>query len=278
LIPDGSTPPQESVLIQNYYLKLIRDAGYGTHFDSAQDYKFFSEKSEPGSSPPAPPISESLLARYKLVIVHKERAFPTANTQLLAMLKNYMDAGGSVWVLGRDDLSDLTTGFNVAQPIELFFDRNNPVSGVGYFYFGAEKMFYHAHSLSVARDSISREEFVGADPSNVALGEGFPPLDIDTSVILRYTVAAPPRKDTSRYRQMPAVNYFVRGPRSEFLYLYRSPVGVADTSHLHGKVVAFRSDRTFFKTAYFGFPLYGIKETQAVLVMEKMLRWFLGPP
>ncbi|MGH8003843.1 MAG: hypothetical protein ACRECJ_03865, partial [Limisphaerales bacterium] len=278
LIPDGSTPPQESTLVQNYYLKLIRDAGYGGRFDSAQDMKFFSEKSDAGSSPPAFPLTEALLARYKLVIFHKEKVFPTQNTNLLSMLKAYMDAGGSVWGMGRDDLTDLSAGgFGVAQPIELFFERSNPIQGVGYFYFGAEKMFYHAHALSVARDSITRQEFVGADPSNVAVGEGFPPLDIDTNVTLRYTVAES-RKDTSRYRQMPGVNYFVRGPRSEFLYLYRSPVGVADTSHIHGKVVAFRSDRTFFKSAYFAFPLYGIQEAQAVLVMQKMLNWFIGPP
>lgn len=279
LIPDGSTPPQESMLVQNYYLKLIRDAGYGARIDSALDVKFFSEKSDPNflSTSPPMPLGESLLARYKLVIFHKEKVFPTANTNFLSMLKAYMDAGGSVWGMGRDDLSDLSLNFGVAQPVELFFERANPIQGAGYFNFGAEKMFYHAHALSVARDSISREEFVGADPSDDAISEGFPPLDIDTAVVSRYTVAAS-RKDTSRYRQMPGVNYFVRQPRSEFLYLFRSPVGVADTSHLHGKVVAFRADRTFFKTAYFGFPLYGIKESQAVQVVQKMLNWFIGPP
>jgi len=281
LIPDGSTPPQESSLVQNYYLKLIRDAGYGTRIDSAQDVKFFSEKSDPNfnSTIPPMPLAESLLARYKLVIFHKEKTFPTQNTNFTSMLKAYMDAGGSVWGIGREDLSDLSINFTgVGVPLEVFYDRNNTVNGVGYFNFGAEKMFFNAHASTVAGlDSMSREEFVGADPSNVAIGEGFPPLDIDTAVVLRYTVGAG-RKDTSRYRQMPGVNYFVRGPKSEFLYLFRSPVGVADTSHLHGKVVALRSDRTFFKTSYFGFPLYGIQEAQAVLVMQKMLNWFIGPP
>ncbi|MGE5692265.1 MAG: hypothetical protein ACM3YF_00625, partial [Candidatus Zixiibacteriota bacterium] len=101
---------------------------------------------------------------------------------------------------------------------------------------------------------------------------------IDTNVIKSLTVVSPPRRDTSRYRRYPAVNYFVRAPRSEHLYLFRSPIGIADTSHLHGKVAALRSDRGVFKSAYFGFPLYGIEEADAVEVMRRMLRWFIGAP
>lgn len=267
LIPDGSTPPQESVLVQNYYLKLIRDAGYAGRIDSARDVKFFGQGDN---------VPESLLARYKLVIFHKERNFPSSGlTNFLASLKAYMDAGGSVWGLGRNDLSDLGASFD---PPEIFFSRFDPVTGVGYYYFGAEKMYYPAHHRSVAVDSVSFEEFVGADPTGKGEEAGLPPIDIDTNVILRYTVAAPPRKDTSRYREMPGVNYFVPGPRAEALYLFRSPIGVADTSHLNGKAVAIRSNRTFFRSAYFGFSLYGIKEEHAVLVMQKMLTWFIGPP
>ncbi len=281
-IPDGSTPPQDSAQVQSYYLKLVRDAGYGAHIDSAQDVKFYSEKSDPGFNSGVPGIpmtlDDSVLARYKLVIFHKEGVFPTQNTNLTAMLKAYMDVGGSVWGMGREDLTDLLSNVaGVDRPQEVFYDRSSAINGVGYFYFGAEKMFFNAHARLVAAESTSREEFVGADLGRYGLTDGFPPLDIDTNVVLRYTVAAA-RKDTSRYRQMPGVNYFVRQTRSEELYLYRSPVGVADTSHLNGKVVALRTNRTFFKTAYFGFPLYGIQEPQAVVVMQKMLNWFLGPP
>ncbi len=280
-LSEASPLPAESTAVQNYYLKLIRDAGYVfPRFDSAQDVTFFSGKT---------PIPESLLARYKLVIFHKWRSYFTGSgeTNFLVSLKNYMDAGGSVWGMGRDDLSDIVTIFNQPQPTEIPFDQSfmpgtgpgsGPLNGVGYFYFGVEKMFYSAHNLSVARDSVSREEFVGADPSDVAVSEGFPSLDIDTNVLMGFTVVSPPRKDSSRYRRYPAVNYFVRAPRSEHLYLFRSPVGIADTSHLHGKVAALRSDRHYFKSAYFGFPLHGIEEAEAVEVMRKMLNWFIGPP
>jgi hypothetical protein len=272
-IPDASTPPQESVQIQNHYLKLIRDAGYGGHIDSALDIKYYQGEGPGGNVP------ESLLARYKLVIFHKERAFPSiGTTNLLQSLKYYMDAGGSVWGMGRDDLSDVSGFFPPAQPAEIPFNLFDPTFGVGYFYFGIERLFYHAHTVKMAQDSFTREEFVGADLTRFSEPEGFPSIDVDTNVIMRYTVASPPRRDSTPYRRMPGVNYFVRQPRSEELYLFRSPIGVADTSHLHGKVVAVRADRRFSKSAYFGFPLYGIKEEQATQVMQKMLNWFIGPP
>jgi hypothetical protein len=171
------------------------------------------------------------------------------------------------------------SGFSgTAFPSQIAFNRFDPVNGLGYFYFGAEQLFYHAHTLGVARDSFSREEFEGATPTAIGINAGLAPIDIDTSVILRYTVASPPRKDSSRYRQMPGVNYFVAGPRAEALYLFRSPIGVADTSHLNGKAVGIRSDRRFFKSAFFGFPLYGIEEADAVQTMRQMLTWFIGPP
>jgi hypothetical protein len=102
-------------------------------------------------------------------------------------------------------------------------------------------------------------------------------LALDTDLVKTLPVSRV-RKDTSRYRLLPGVNYFVRGPRSENLYLFRSPVGVADTSHLNGKVVAFRSDRVYFKSSYFAFPLYFIREQGAACVVSRMLEWFLGVP
>ncbi len=268
---DASPPAVDSFKVQNYYLKMIRDAGYGSLVDSAQDVKFFTRTQA---------VPESLLGRYKLVIFHKDFVFPSQGvTPFLASLKAYMDAGGSVWGFGRDDLSDLGTIFNAPDPAELPFDLSSPINGVGYFYFGVEKMHYSAHSLSVARDSITREEFIGADP----LKAGFPPLAGDSDLVKTLEVSRV-RKDTSRYRLLPGVNYFVRGPRSENLYLFRSPVGVADTSHLNGKVVAFRSDRVYFKSSYFGFPLYFIRPEGAACVVSRMLEWFLkipppdGPP
>ena len=279
--PDGSTPFQDTTLagtpdvgameVQNYYLRLIRNAGYGSEIDSSQDLKIFAYNKS---------IPESLLARYKLVIFHKEKAFPSnGTTEMLVSLKAYMDAGGSVWGFGRDDMSDLVPIFSGTEPVEFPFNQSQPNTGVGYFYFGAQEIFYHAHHGGLALDSVTREEFVGADPSEVALGEGFPVLEVDTNVTKRYTVAAV-RKDSTPYRRVPAVNYFVRGPRSDNLYLFRSPVGIADTSHLRGKVVALRSDRLIFKSAYFGFSLFGIKEEPATCVMSRMLKWFLGkePP
>jgi hypothetical protein len=261
---DARPPNADSFKIQNYYLKLLRDAGYGSLIDSAQDVKFFNRTQA------AP---ESLLGRYKLVIFHKENSFPSQGvTPFLASLKAYMDAGGSVWGLGREDLTDLAPIFQ-GEPGERPFDLSNPINGVGFFYFGAEKMFYAGHALTVARDSVTYEEFIGADP----LKAGFPPLALDTDLVKTLPVSRV-RKDTSRYRLLPGVNYFVRGPRSENLYLFRSPVGVADTSHLNGKVVAFRSDRVYFKSSYFGFPLYFIREQGAACVVSRMLEWFLEVP
>lgn len=273
-IGDARPLPADSMKVQNYYVKLIRDARYGAeggnplHFDSAQDLKFFPRGHDLVGVP------ESLLSRYKLVIFHKENCFASiGKTDFLDSLKGYLDAGGKAWGMGREDLSDLTPLFNVGRPVEIPFNRTSPTFGVGYFYFGAEKMFFNAHVETVRGDSVSREEFIGAEP----LLAGLPVLDIDTALVQSLPVD-PIRKDTSGYRQLPGVNYFVRGPRSENLYLYRSPIGVADTSHLNGKVVALRSDKIAFKSSYFGFPLYFIREPGATEVVRQMLDWFIGPP
>lgn len=267
---DAQPPLADSTKIVNYYTRLIREAGYGQAiFDSVRDVRAFNDGG-PGAT-----IPESLLGRYKMVIFHKENSFPsTGETQFLGSLKAYMDAGGSVWGMGRDDLSDLIPFFS-GPPAVFPYDNTNPIMGVGYFYFGAEKIFYTAHTFTVAAESLSFEEFIGADPDVEAAG--FPALDMDTDLVKTLRVSSS-RKDTSRYRELPGVNYFGRGTRSQNLYLFRSPVGVADTSHLHGKTVAFRSDRVHFKSAYFSFPLYFIRDPGASGVMRKMLEWFIGPP
>lgn len=171
---DASPPAGDSFKVQSQYLKLIRDAGYGGVIDSAQDSKFWQITASLPSGVAPNTVPESILARYQLVIFHKDYSFPSSQQPIfLTFLKAYMDAGGSVWGMGRDDLSDLIPIFNASQPEELPFNVFNPINGVGYFYFGAEKLMYSAHSLSVARDSFTREEFIGAEP----LLTGFPALE-----------------------------------------------------------------------------------------------------
>ncbi len=281
--PTGEPAQLADEASQGYYINLIRQAGYGSDFDSLQD-----TRTEVVTSP----LFDSILARHKLVIVHKEQLFPTGNAaEMNLSLMKYMNVGGSVWVLGRDDLLDIDgPGASInSEGLLIQYDENNPSNGFPFFFFGINGMLSDGHLLRVigsSGDHVSNEQFIGAD-TLVSVDSrqkvpGLPTLDIDTNVTKAY-LRSPlrVRPDSllypdSLYRRMPAVNYFERGVRSQPLYLYRS--AFPDTSDLNGKTVAVRSDRGSFKTACFGFSLYGIKEPQAAVLMGKMLEWFLGPP
>lgn len=273
--PTGEPSGFKDDSTQGFYVNLIRQAGYGSVFDSLRDAIYL----DPTNST----ITVVQLARYKMVIYHKEQVFPTIkairNDELIEALISYMNAGGSVWGLGRDELLDLEGGASniSSDPLIMRYNTGSPVSGFAYFYFGVEGMFVHAHvNRMVAIDSVSNEEFIGADP----LVSGLPLLDVDTLATKSYLVSplrkpAPPGL-TPYYQRVPGVNYFVRAPFTEPVYLFRSPF--ADTSHLNGKVVAVRANLRTFKTAQFGFSLYGIQEPQAAILMRQMLEWFIGPP
>jgi len=281
--PTGEPSQSADEASQGYYINLIRQAGYGSYFDTVQDVRKVVVTS---------PIPDSIMARYKLVIVHKEQLFPTGNAADMNLsLMKYMNAGGSVWTLGRDDLLDIDGPGASIKPTGLLiqYDENNPSNGFPFFFFGIDGMLSDGHLLRILEangDHVSNEQFIGADTLVSADSRqkvpGLPTLDIDTNVTKAY-LRSPlrVRPDSllypdSLYRRMPAVNYFERGVRSQPLYLYRS--AFPDTSDLNGKTVAVRSDRGSFKTACFGFSLYGTKEAQAVLLTRQMLEWFLGPP
>ena len=270
-INTGEPDTLTAMFTQGYYLNLIRLAGYGNDMDSLLDLKDVNEFF---------PIAESTLARYRLVIFHKEGLRPSNAGAFMSSLRNYTNAGGSVWGLGRDDLIDFSgQGAGIACPPlvnGITYNNTNPVDGIAFFYYAVNAMFNQCHfqRLSPTGDSVSAEEFIGAEPSPFV--PDFPLLDIDTNVVKAYLAFSHRKSATPYYQRIPGVNFFSRAVRSEPLYLFRTPF--ADTSQLSGKVVALRSDRKSFKTAQFGFSLFGIQEPQAAILMRKMLEWFIGPP
>ncbi len=271
-IPGGgiiSGQPSVTVMgtSQAYYAGLLSQAGYPI---------------QPGDTLVLPggatvtQMPESLLARYQMVIYHKEEARVSSEAGFLAQLRRYMNIGGMVWGMGRADLSDLSPAWPGPGGL-VKFDNNDPVTGIPFFYFGCDQLFFHAHVNYIINDSLSNEQSIGTDLAVPAGPADLPLLEVDTLVTKAY-VANSRRKPNPfpYYLQMPEVNYFViRRPEAEPLYLYRS--AFPDTSSLHGKVVAVRWKRGPLRTAQFGFPLYGIKQPQAVEITKKMLDWFFDP-
>lgn len=283
--PTGEPNRANDSASQSYYIDLIRRAGYdGSDFDAVYDAKTFVADIA---------IPDSLLARYQFVIYHKEQLIRTQDFALSGSLVKYMNGGGSVWGLGRDDLLDLDgPGSGIDDRLSLVsYNDFDPSIGVAFFYFGIDAMVSDHHVNEVIaeeRTHVSNEQFVGADTllnsqtDPRAKVPGLPTLDVDTLVTKAYIRSRfRIRPDSllypdSLYRRMPGVNTFQRAVRSQPLYLYRS--AFSDTSKLNGQVVAVRSDRGSFKTAQFGFSLYGIQKCQAVFLTRKMLEWFIGPP
>jgi hypothetical protein len=80
---------------------------------------------------------------------------------------------------------------------------------------------------------------------------------------------------------VPNVGYFERGYFGEAMFLFNSYYGddVPDSlkwvvSGLGGRVVALRYDSRLFKTAVFGFSLWGTPIDDAEYLIRQMMAWF----
>ena len=80
---------------------------------------------------------------------------------------------------------------------------------------------------------------------------------------------------------MPEVNWVIRSPGTEVVYLYRSlygsrhPLGVFDGCEFsyQGRPVAIRWNRGVFRTAYFMFGVYGMERSAFQTATNTMLDW-----
>jgi hypothetical protein len=252
-------------------------------------------------------LSLEMLAQHRLVIqVSDDIVNPivpsTFKPPIQAVMRRYLDAGGMLWIIGRHTLMPETDICQGCLPVlmDLCSEESSYYSGpLACQYFDIEGMYYPAWQRTAIPINqteplppSSNDEFIGAQL--VTPGSGLPPvLEIDRARVDSLYLPPTLKKmlcdaGTCNITGVPDVDFLVRGSRSTPLYVFQSwrPLGPippeGGRSASHGKVVAIRmvgpsKTAPLYKTAYFSFPMYFLKEEQAREVFIKMTEWFFLP-
>ena len=206
------------------------------------------------SCPSCPPYVQLRLpevGRYGVVIVHSEdlrgnRSLGADTDSTYSVLKKYLDYGGKVIIEGRRNLSKGDDGdWSVRHfsPGDVPYDR------------------LHIESALVppwnTLDARS-EEFIGAH-SQIS---GYPDLQVDSLRVARVSGGL------ELLGRVPGVGYIDSLMAGEMIYTFHSTY---DTSASKGKSVAFRYLEGGQQVIFFDFPLYFIREPQAIALLHQAL-------
>jgi len=221
------------------------DAAMGAAGYSQDDYDWFDANDEDPVL-----LDISVLYNYRLVIVSDIDYTVKLSTTQQEQYADYLNVGGMLWITGRRSF--------VSSSIDSLVEFGSTSEDILPYSYLDLSSTYEATLL--LRDAA---EFSGANP----IISGFPILEVDT---LRVSYTSWP---ANHYAEaLLGVGFSVRNENSETIYTYNSIF--PNSSSFHGFPVATRYDSGVFKTSYFSFPLYFIKEPQAFLAMEEMLTWF----
>ncbi|MEW5701156.1 MAG: hypothetical protein AB1792_02880 [Candidatus Zixiibacteriota bacterium] len=254
-------------------------------------------------------LSLEMLAQHRLVIQVSDDVIdpispPWKKPSLQAVLRRYLDAGGMLWIIGRHTFMPFT---EICQGcpsmlMDLCSETSPFYTGpLSCQYFDIEQMYYPGWQRVAIpinqQDPLppaSNDEFIGARLVAPA-GTGLPTmLEVDHERIdsmylpATFKVNLCGSKNCLAAVGVPDVDFLVRGARSSPLYVFQSwrPLGPippgGGASFSHEKVVAVRmvgpsKSAPLYKTAYFSFPMYFIKQEQAKEVFIKMTEWFFLP-
>ncbi len=120
------------------------------------------------------------------------------------------------------------------------------------------------------------EDFIGAYAIDSV---GWPNLDIDTALLhSRYFWGPyPSLRFLPEHPGLPEVDWSVRTPATEVLYLYKSFYGsnhpYGGSYNMEGNPVGHRLATSLFRTVHFNFTPLAIKPTQMQVVASKVLDW-----
>lgn len=228
-------------------VKLFFDDAMAAAGFTDADYDWFDANDD------APvPVDISVLYNYKLVIATDIDYNNKISDAQQERYSRYLNVGGMMWIVGRRSF--------VSPSINGRSDYG--VAGENILAYNYMDLSATYEASMALRDSA---EFSGATP----IIAGFPFLEVDT---LRVSYTSWP---ANHYAEaLLGIGYSIRNPNSETVYRFRSINPY--TSRFDGFPVATRYDSGVFKTSYFAFPLYFIKEQQAFQVVEEMTNWFLG--
>jgi len=215
-------------------------------------------------------ISLEDLSPYPVVMIHSENLIwnwdPSTDSTAL-ILRHYLLAGGKLIFEGINNttffFSHIEWGEEPDFCDSVYLARRDSLL--------CEYLFLDEAYVPYWDWSKRTEEFVGAY-SNVS---HYPNLEVDPERIDSgvYVVLGPPFEDFGLLEgKLPGVGYIVPKDTSVFpaevIYTFHSAY---DTSDLEGKPVAIRYLGDDYKFVFFNFPLYFIKEEQAIQVLHQAL-------
>lgn len=193
----------------------------------------------------------SMLYNYRMVIVDDIDWNAPITDPPEQIYANYLSVGGKIWVIGRFSFANIA----------------NQEGRVDYPSSGGHPLALNYMDLSAAifpPANFNMAEFVGATAIS---GTGLPSLQVDTLKVQSLR--------DGRYSQaLPRVEYLIRLSNSEALYTFAA-INPDSSGTFNGFPVGIRRENSVFKAAYFSFPLYFIKYSQASAAASEMLDWFL---
>jgi hypothetical protein len=298
-------------LNQHFYWNLVQMVY--PEADTMQDFWWRSKAPSPGE--PCNPasgrvrcgnyVSLEMLLRHRLCVIANDDVFdPTSAPGIPPatqdVLRRYLDAGGMVFFFGRHSFL-LATNITQASPPAIydFCGSGFGSSNLACNYFDMDGMYYpgwRRFAIPItypgSQGPASNDEFVSAQL--VAQGTGLPPtleIDrarVDSMFMLPFIKDYLCRNGTCQIIGVPDVNYIILGSNSTPLYLFNSwrPGGPIPPengpSFSNDKPVAVRRvgpsrSNPLYKTAYFTFPLYFIKQEQSEAMFRQMVDWFFLP-
>ena len=231
----GELEPYHRDSVEQFYTAMVESAGY-----TEDDYNWFNGEADFAAL--------DTLYKYRMVI-----ALDTDwRNMILESQQNeygdYLDVGGKIWVIGRRSFDLIPSSSTVAYGM----------AGLPFVYMNLDGAYLNASN------NPNRVDFTGASP----LIGTFPRLQVDT---LRVSYTSWP---ANHYAEaLFGVGFLIRLGQSEPIYTYNALEPL--TSLYHDMPVAIRYDSGTYKTSYFAFPLYFIKDAGAFQAADLMLQWFL---
>jgi hypothetical protein len=148
-------------------------------------------------------------------------------------------------------------------------------------YFGVEEISFSS-TLAWAKTGVRIEDFIGT----YAVSVGWPSLAVDTALLhSRYLWSGLPSIHVFEWMDtiacLPEVNWSVRFPETEILYLYKSKYGplhfLGNEWSFEAAPVGHRYETSRFRTAHFSFTPLSLEEESMYVMVDSVLNWLYDP-
>ena len=222
-----------------------------------------------------------------VIYSHEDMDVPTSKGGINQVLAAYLDIGGMIWLNDRVPFMLGTALGGGARVI----DFTNDPDFNGRFptqYFDVEGLFFPAwrNGLKIKATEVeSNDEFIGAYMESGV--SGMPDtlhIDkerLDSSYVRIFRQALASQSPPKYINGIPGVPFVLRGSNSRTVYRFNSwrpELNNAQGAVVMSRFVGPNRSNPKFKTAWFGCPLYFLREDDAANLIRGMVNWFLVQP